>query len=134
MPRKKRYNEKQPITDIINKKMFGKRISELMLKNGYTNEMLAERIGVSISSIIALKAGERLPGLDNYLRLLQAFNTCDLVLLQDSISDNSLKCNEIINKEILPLINTLNYEELSDLYEVIKPLVKVIKNDNRRHE
>lgn len=134
MPRKKKLNEKDPINDTVDKKAFGKRISRLMVENGYTNEMLAERIGVSISSIIALKAGERLPGLDNYLRLLEAFNTCDLVLLQDSFSESSLKCTEIIDKEILPLLYTLDFEELSALYEVIKPLVLAIKKDKNGRE
>ena len=128
MPRKKRYNLAGPITDVVDKKAFGKRVSDLMREQEYTNEMLAERIGVSTSSVIALKAGERLPGLDNYLRLLMAFDTCDLVLLQDSINDEALKNNEMINKQIIPLICNLEHKELELVYNIIKPLVCSLKN------
>lgn len=97
-----------------------------MAKCGYTNEMLAERIGVSISSVIAIKAGERLPGLDNYLRLLEAFECCDLVLMQDSISDTTLKCSELIDKKIMPQLKSLDYESLAALTTVITPLVEAL--------
>ena len=128
MPRPKRINTKAPIKSTLDRKAFGKKVSQLMVEREYTNEMFAEIIGVSVSTVIAIKSGERLPGLDNYLKILEALETCDIVMLHDSIDDEKLKSNEIISSEIIPLLSDLNDKQLYAIRDVIEPLIKAIKS------
>jgi transcriptional regulator with XRE-family HTH domain len=67
----------------LDRNRFGKRVRELRLAKGLTQEELAERAGLHPTYIGGIERGERNLGLDNLLKLARALNEHPAALFAD---------------------------------------------------
>lgn len=64
---------------------FGDKFKQLRITHGYTQKVLSERLGVSISAISEYESGDRNPTLDNLIRIARIFHvTTDYLLDLDT--------------------------------------------------
>lgn len=67
----------------LDRNRFGKRVRELRLAKGLTQEELAERAGLHPTYIGGIERGERNLGLDNLLKLARALHEHPTALFSD---------------------------------------------------
>ena len=60
----------------MNRKSFGKQLQKYRERAGYSQEKLAEKIECSTIFISYIERGVKSPGLDNLIRLANAFADC----------------------------------------------------------
>lgn len=99
--------------------MNGNKLKKLRENQGLLQKELADKIGISLSSISMYERGERQPDNDTLKKLSQYFNVSIDYLLDNEITATNLKDYEL--KEIEVLKNVLkkegfmeNDEDLSD--------------------
>lgn len=86
--------------------MIGERIKELRLKNGFTQTMLAKKLGLSRSAINAWEMGISIPSTQYLVELSKLFKvTTDYILC--------LTQNETID------ISSLNKEDKKTIYDLV---------------
>ena len=64
---------------------FGNRISALMKEQGYTDKTFAEAVGISVDMVKEIRYGRRLPGLNNYMLIIETLGVSDLLPMSDSL-------------------------------------------------
>lgn len=64
---------------------FGRRVRQLQLAKGFTQEVLAEKAGLHPTYIGSIERGERNVGLDNILKLARALDEPPSALFVDFI-------------------------------------------------
>ena len=103
-------------TDI--KKLFGRKIKELRLKQGLTQESLAEAIGVCERNLSKIECGCNFVTADTLNKILIALNVdaCDLFNFRHNQDKENLK------QELLKAINneTVDINLMYRFYEAIK--------------
>ena len=67
--------------------MFGKRVRELRLKAGWTQEQLAEAAGITTTYTSDLERGTKVPSLTIVLRISRAFRVSVAELLREFTVD-----------------------------------------------
>lgn len=85
-------------TDSVNLKETGKKLKRAIEESDYTENELAEYLGISIRSIQYWKSGKKLPSLDNLLYLCHVIdkNVNDLVCFENEARNRNL--NEILSE------------------------------------
>ena len=87
---------------------FGNRIKTLRIKKSITQEQLAERLGVTKSTISGYELGTRYPSIDMLIKLAQSFNvSTDFLLGVDKIQ--SLDVKKLTTKQLM-ILNDLILE------------------------
>jgi transcriptional regulator with XRE-family HTH domain len=71
----------------VEAKIFGKRVRELRLKAGWTQEQLAEAAGITTTYTSDLERGTKVPSLTIVLRISRAFRISVADLLRDFTVD-----------------------------------------------
>ena len=62
--------------------LFGRRIRELRMKQGMTQEKLAESLGISVEYVGKIERGKRTPSLDLVIAMFKFFHaSTDYILL-----------------------------------------------------
>lgn len=103
------------------KKLLGKKIKNLRVKKGLTQEKLAEMVGISQRSLSGIEIGE------NFLtsETLDKILSCLDISAQELFSLEHLKPVQELTKEILDEISALKDEEkIRTLYKVVKAIIK----------
>ena len=103
---------------MVDKLTMGDRIREARKKCELTQEQLAEKLDVSVEFVGQIERGQKLPGMQVFIKLIEVLNVSADYLLRDSIStgqlfgDNALgnKINLLSPKERIAL------EALIDTY------------------
>lgn len=67
----------------VEAEIFGKRVRELRLKAGWTQEQLAEAAGITTTYTSDLERGTKVPSLTIVLRISRAFRVSVAELLRD---------------------------------------------------
>ncbi|MGZ5441470.1 MAG: helix-turn-helix domain-containing protein [Thermoanaerobaculia bacterium] len=67
----------------VEAEIFGKRVRELRLKAGWTQEQLAEAAGITTTYISDLERGTKVPSLTIMLRISRAFRVSVAELLRE---------------------------------------------------
>ena len=67
--------------------MLGEQIKRCREKRGFTQEQLAEKIGVSIETISSIERGIKMPRLQNFVAIANQLGVSADELLQDELSD-----------------------------------------------
>ena len=88
------------------KEGFSSKLKELMTKNGYTVNSLADKIGYDINTIKKWRAGKRTPNLDIIAKLSKLFGTT----MQELYLPNSLYQKQISDS----LLNVIDKKNQSD--------------------
>ncbi|MCI6265818.1 MAG: helix-turn-helix transcriptional regulator [Erysipelotrichaceae bacterium] len=81
--------------------MNGNKLKKLRENQGLLQKELADKIGISLSSISMYERGERQPDNDTLKKLSQYFNVSIDYLLDNEISATNLKDNELKEIETL---------------------------------
>ena len=77
--------------------MLGEQIKRCREKRGFTQEQLAEKIGVSIETISSIERGIKMPRLQNFVAIANQLGVSADELLQDeldSVSYTHLRAHE----------------------------------------
>ena len=104
--------------DLLNSKSIGRTLKERRLQLGYTQELAAEKSGISYSYYTKIERGEQLPSIEICVQLAQTFHlSLDYWLLGTS-SDAE------ISSELIDLAYSLREIYLNSLRKVEKLLQK----------
>jgi lactoylglutathione lyase len=95
---------------------IGMKIQEHRIKNGLSQEMLAEKLGVSRQSVSKWEIGQALPVLDNIVAMSRLFAVTadELLLLNENLSDKPNK-NRFHFCSIYSMVK--NFKKSMDFYE-----------------
>ena len=103
----------------------GKIIKDLRLKNSYTQEQLAEILGVSVNHFSAIERGASGTSMEMLRKLMDLFGVSAEYLLFGE-SENSNKLNQIIQK-----LKRLPPEQLKYVDDFLKMLSDISQNTNK---
>ena len=76
-----------PVVVSIEAEIFGKRVRQLRLAAGWTQEQLAEAAGITTTYTSDLERGTKVPSLTIVLRISRAFRVSVAELLRDFTTD-----------------------------------------------
>lgn len=89
-------------------KQSGKRIRQLRIQNGYTQEKLARELGIDRSLLSYVEAGKRGCSVDLLVRLSDFFDvTLDLIVLGKEKTTPNIKDGDLLKADITELMNRL---------------------------
>lgn len=108
--------------DLLNSKSIGRTLKERRLQLGYTQELAAEKSGISYSYYTKIERGEQLPSIEICVQLAQTFHlSLDYWLLGTS-SDAEISSE--ISSELIDFAYSLREIDLNSLRKVEKLLQK----------
>ncbi len=102
-----------------NKKLLGKRIKELRKRKNFTQEKLAEIIGVEPASICNIENGYNYPSFQNLEKILCVLE----VSFIDVFNFEQHKELSDLKSEIIKMLE-LNPEKIQDTYKIVKALIE----------
>ncbi len=100
-------------------KLINSNIKELRIKHGLTQEVFAEKIGLSIQGLSNLERNRYQPTSDTIDKICNCFNITPIELLLTK--NNS---NENLIKNINALLFQCSSGKLQKIYDIIKVLVR----------
>ena len=110
------YSEIQKINVDQFKKDFGKYIQKHRKTKGYTQQDLADLLGITPKSVSCTERGETFPSHENIFRLAEVLE----MSLDEFIFGYSRFNNTICIKEINDMISTLTSNEQGMIIEILK--------------
>lgn len=90
--------------------MIGKRVKELRMKKGLSQQELGNNIGVTKVSICGYENGTRLPNLEKLVKLAEVLETTTDYLLGREVS--------ITNEETGKYVGSISYEDICFISEL----------------
>ena len=100
----------------IDYKLIGERIKRARKANNITQEVLAEKLGVSIGYVSQIERGITKISLD-LLGAVSSILNCDIASL---ISECAVNSNEYMENEIVSEIKKLDYKKRKYILQIIK--------------
>ncbi len=100
------------------KKLLGKRIKEFRKSKGFTQEYVAEQIGIESTSISNIENGKYYPTAENLERIIKVLN----VSPQDLFTIEHYQNNDFLLDEINTLLKD-NPDKIRDFYKILKALI-----------
>lgn len=108
----------------MDKKAFGKHLQKYREKAGYSQELLAEKIGCSTIFISYMERGEKSPSLNTLIKLSNVLNiSADILLGNESSHYNS----EVL-KNISKRLNTLPPKDQKRILDVFESIISIELN------
>ena len=101
-------------------KSFGKRIKKLRESKGYTQEQLAEIVGLEYQTISRIETGMYFTSYDTLTKMSEAFS----VPIRDLFDYVEVSSREELVKNIKSALDTCNDEELEFVYSFLMNLKK----------
>lgn len=98
-----------------NKKLLGKRIKEIRKKSGYTQEKLAEIIGIDITTLSGIESGRHYPSL---VTLEKIAKVLDVALINIFDFNHHIPVNDM-KSVIVNNINRLADDDIKMIYKLI---------------
>lgn len=103
-------------------KSIGINISKRRKELGLTQEVLAEKLGLSTSYIGAIERGKKLPSLDVFINIANVLETSSDTLLSGVLKVG----NEIVTSELSKQITGLSKKEQKRILNVINTMINDI--------
>lgn len=100
------------------KSKFGKRIKELRKSIGYTQEEVAEKIGIEPTNLSKMENGLHFPQSEKLEKLANVFNTN----IMDLFDFEHFREKEVLIKEINDYLNSTSCKNIEIVYKFIKSL------------
>jgi len=103
-------------------KLFGKRIKELREAQGYTQEQLAEKVGLEYQTISRIETGYYFTSFDNLEKIAAVLKSevCELFEYKHFTGDTK--------QEIFSIINNLDEKSLKFVLKSLKNFIQYKKN------
>ena len=98
-----------------NKKLLGKRIKEIRKQTGYTQEKLAEIIGVDITTLSGIESGRHFPSLITLEKIAKVLDVA-LITLFDFSNHVSVSDMKLV---IADNLNQLTDDDIKMVYKLI---------------
>ena len=98
-----------------NKKLLGKRIKEIRKQTGYTQEKLAEIIGVDITTLSGIESGRHFPSLITLEKIAKVLDVALITLFDFS---NHVSVNDM-KSVIADNLNQLTDDDIKMVYKLI---------------
>ena len=104
--------------EMVDKLTMGDRIREARKKCGLTQDQLAESLDVSVEFVGQIERGQKLPGMQVFIKLIEVLNVSADYLLRDSISTGQLFGDTALGNKIKQLSakERIALEALIDTY------------------
>lgn len=102
------------------KKSLGVKIKDLRRKNGYTQEMFAELIGVAPRHISRIENGVNTPAIETLGRIAKCLN----VEVKELFNFPSFHDEEYLKKEINEMLSNLKGKELETVHKILSAIIK----------
>jgi transcriptional regulator with XRE-family HTH domain len=102
---------------------IGKRITFYREAKKWSQEVFAEKLGLSLTYVGMLERGEKLPKLETFIKIANTLEVSADLLLADVLTTGySIKSSEITKKlELLPA------DEREKIYDVVETMIKHTK-------
>ena len=100
------------------KKLLGKRIKDFRKSKGFTQEYIAEQIGIESTSISNIENGKYYPTAENLERIIKVLN----ISPQDLFTIEHYQNNDVLLDEINTLLKE-NPDKIRDFYKILKALI-----------
>lgn len=102
------------------KKQLGSKIKRLRQKRGYTQEQLAEQIGIATRTLSGIEIGENFVTADTLEKVFDVLNVTSTELF----AFDHLRPNEELIKEIVDDLQGLkNRDKIETIYKIIKATI-----------
>ena len=98
------------------KKKFGKKLKELRKKANLSQEVFAEKIGISPRNLSKIETGVTFPNVINIQKISQILNCSEVDLFDFGYYEDS----EYLRNEIMSMVKGFNNEQIKKLYRLIK--------------
>ena len=100
--------------------MIGKRIRFYREAKKWSQEVFAEKLGLSLTYIGMIERGEKIPKLDTFIKIANTLEvSADLLLVDVLTTGYSIKSSEMTKK-----LEQLSPPEREKIYEVVETLIK----------
>ncbi len=106
--------------------LIGKRIKDLRIANGISQQELGDKVGVTKVSICGYENGSRMPSLETFVMLADTFNTTTDYLLGREVSVTSEESNQYVGA-----ISDQDIEFIQELKHYPMVYNKIIKDIKR---
>ena len=106
---------------------IGQRVKSARLQAKLTQEQLAEKVGVSWSTISCLERGQHMVSIERLLEISSALNIGIETLLCDYINIDNFYGDDI-SQEILKTLPLLSYEQKKYLVENIRLILDIFSS------
>lgn len=98
-----------------NKKLLGKQIKEIRKKSNYTQEQLAEAIGIDITTLSGIESGRHFPSLVTLEKIAKILNVALITLFDFS---NHISVDEM-KTSITDNIDLLSDDDIKLVYKLL---------------
>lgn len=109
----------------IDYQMIGRRVKIARIRNGITQDALAERTELSNTHISNIETGKTKLGLPAMIRIANALS----VSVDELLCDNVTQSKAVFLKEASEVLTDCNNEELLLFIEMVKTMKTVIRNN-----
>ena len=118
------FNENEVLT--MDMKSIGKRIRECRKKKGWNRETFAEKIGLSTTFTGMLERGEKTPGFETFITILNVLEvSADLILSDVTNVGYTVKSTELSEK-----LATLNPEARERIFAALSAMIDYEKKNS----
>jgi transcriptional regulator with XRE-family HTH domain len=113
----------------MKKSVLGKRIRQIRLESGMTQQDLAEKVGITEKQISKIETGVHYPKFENFIKILESFN----ISMQEFAVQSETEAN-IIRRKIMRIMNKASEEELQYLLLLVKNVDMINKKYNNNKD
>ena len=106
---------------------IGENIRKYRKTKKMTQEMLAERAGLSVNYIGSIERGEKLPSLETFIVILNQLGVTADCILQDVVQANYELKMSLLNEKL----SVLSPDQRVTVEDVVDVLVRRLKNGRR---
>lgn len=106
---------------------IGENIRKYRKTKKMTQEMLAERAGLSVNYIGSIERGEKLPSLETFIVILNQLGVTADCILQDVVQANYELKMSLLNEKL----SVLSPDQRATVEDVVDVLVRRLKNGRR---
>lgn len=102
---------------------IGKRIRFYREANKWSQEVFAEKLGLSLTYVGMLERGEKLPKLETFIKIANTLEVSADLLLADVLTTGySIKSSELTKK-----LESLPTDEREKIYDVVETMIRHVK-------
>lgn len=108
----------------IHKKYFGQRLKELRKSKNYTQEQLAEKIGMDTQNLCKMENGNHFPQFKNLYKIAQALE----IDIKDLFDYNHFDSKEQLKSKIISFLDIAQEKDVELIYKIIKDIQEYNKH------